>query len=324
MTRSVSNDPSAFVKPKKWHNVQLSKPPNKDSLYKLNSPFLTHSPKLSSDVDRVVPKLVFEHTQTTGTYSNFDQKCLLPIGFGQNQVTENRTKESIITVPTQNDANYNEAVMKNIETVNSIPPHSTELISNNISTVEINTDKGPIENINSVDLEKTVKLASPNVIPEVVPAELPDLFEPLYNDLSSDLAIHQAQENFILALCYIQQYSELSPDQASYVCELFEDAAKVGHIDAAFNAGLCYDPLGAFNHIANDISRAIVFYKQAAFEGHKRAQYRLGLLLLEKVSDAKQRVYFEEGIKWIKKSAEGHFKEAQELVKFFQLKGILV
>jgi hypothetical protein len=100
-----------------------------------------------------------------------------------------------------------------------------------------------------------------------------------YDVAQSIISRNDGEYYFMLAI--YQSKLPPSPKRNQTICQLFERAAKVGHVDAAFNAGLCYDPRSSID-CEKDINCALVYFKQAANEGHVRAQFRLGMLIFLK------------------------------------------
>ncbi|KAJ3315512.1 hypothetical protein HDV04_003054 [Boothiomyces sp. JEL0838] len=163
----------------------------------------------------------------------------------------------------------------------------------------------------SVDLEKTVGQSTVTSGQSTIRTEKSELKEFIDFDLVSKL---EGDRAYLLAI-HLSKYPELSEERALEMAGLFELAAHVGHVESAFNAGLCYDPLNKESPVPSDRNKAIVYYKQAAHEGHSRAQYRLGMLLLN--GQVSLEVY-KEAVGWVSKAALGNNKAAQDTLKLLR------
>jgi hypothetical protein len=123
---------------------------------------------------------------------------------------------------------------------------------------------------------------------------------------------------------YVKAMNSLKNDdyEAVRVKELFEEAAKVGHAEAAFNAGICNDPTSEFtleNGLLGNREKTMVLYRQAASKGHARAQFRLGMLLLSAVSKNTLDI-FNEAVDWLKMSSALGHKEACSVLSLINYK----
>jgi hypothetical protein len=134
------------------------------------------------------------------------------------------------------------------------------------------------------------------------------LEDQLLHTLQSVVSKHDGQHDYMLALSLSKLPHD--PNRQETICGLFEQAAYVGHVEAALNAGICYDPRSSFDHW-KDFNRAVVLYKLAAIEGHKRAQFRLGMLLLHECTEEDA---LEEALKWIRLSAAQNYEPAQQVL----------
>jgi hypothetical protein len=144
------------------------------------------------------------------------------------------------------------------------------------------------------------------------PLPEPQPLNVLLDKLQSIVSRHQGDYLFLRALAL----SKL-PNRNDHLLEirsLFEEAAQVGHVDAAFNAGLCYDVRCNFD-LVPDSTRAIVYYTQAAYHNHKRAQFRLGMLLLE-LSETNEQL--QQGLEWLEKAAQAEYQPAMDTLNNYR------
>jgi len=95
----------------------------------------------------------------------------------------------------------------------------------------------------------------------------------------------------------------------------YETAAKAGHIEAAYVAGVMYAE--NFN-IRPNSKRSAQLLKQAAIGGHAAAQADYGLLVYQGYGTTKSET---EAADWFRKSAEGGDSEGQFLYAFTLAKG---
>jgi hypothetical protein len=180
----------------------------------------------------------------------------------------------------------------------------------------------PSIKIDSIDVPSTIRSEptlqnySVHSNPATCPTDI-SLEDQLLHRFQSIVSKHDGQHDFMLAL----SLSKLPYDskRQETICGLFEQAAYVGHVEAALNAGICYDPRSSYEHL-KDTNRAIVLYKLAAIEGHKRAQFRLGMLLLHECTEEDA---LEEAFKWIRLSAAQNYEPAQQVLNSIQQLAIL-
>lgn len=85
---------------------------------------------------------------------------------------------------------------------------------------------------------------------------------------------------------------------------LFVLAAKHGHVDAAYRAGTCCENGWGCRR---DSAKAVQFFRKAAAAQHPGAMYRLGLAELNGELGLSKNA--KEGVKWLKRSAEGATEE---------------
>ena len=105
---------------------------------------------------------------------------------------------------------------------------------------------------------------------------------------------------------------EKDPKQA---LKYYEQAAKVGHVEAAYIAGVMY----AENfEIRPNSAKSAALLKQAAEGGHAAAQADYGLLVYQGYGAERSET---EAAKWFEKSAKGGDKEGQFLYAFTLAKG---
>ncbi|KAF2459895.1 hypothetical protein BDY21DRAFT_275599, partial [Lineolata rhizophorae] len=100
---------------------------------------------------------------------------------------------------------------------------------------------------------------------------------------------------------------------------LFVAASKHGHAESGYRAGLCYE----FGWgCRKDYAKAVQFYRQAASKNHPGAATRLGKACL--TGDMGLGGRHREGIKWLKRAAEGadyQYKEAPFELALLHLNG---
>ena len=105
---------------------------------------------------------------------------------------------------------------------------------------------------------------------------------------------------------------EKDPKQA---LKYYEQAAQVGHVEAAYIAGVMY----AENfEIRPNSAKSAALLKQAAEGGHAAAQADYGLLVYQGYGASRSEA---EAAKWFEKSAKGGDKEGQFLYAFTLAKG---
>lgn len=140
------------------------------------------------------------------------------------------------------------------------------------------------------------------------PADEVDLSELPLQSLQASLSKNDSHHDFLLALS-LWKADAKNPTTLLTVRNLFDTAAQVGNIDAAFNAAMMYDPISS-KCVDPDINKAIVLYKQAANENHVRAQFKLGMLMLYQITGQECVDNFKKAIGWIKKAACHNYSKA--------------
>lgn len=107
------------------------------------------------------------------------------------------------------------------------------------------------------------------------------------------------QAQYYLADAYSSGLFNKGKEELEKAFPLFVAAAKHGHAEAGYRAGLCFE----FGWgCRNDPNKSVQFYRQAASRSHPGAMTRLGMACVK--SDLGLQGRYREGIKWLKRATE--------------------
>lgn len=96
---------------------------------------------------------------------------------------------------------------------------------------------------------------------------------------------------------------------------LYSSAAKMGHLEAIFHKGLCYENGCG---VAQSYARSMVSYRKAAMRNHPGAMYRLAMSMLH--GELGQQINPKDGVKWLKLACKyADEKYPQALYEFAML-----